>query len=62
MQPAIARWTAAKWQQTWPGEDESEPEVITLFWIICHLVEHDVHHGGEISLTLGVHGVRALEL
>ncbi len=25
-------------------------------YIIWHVAEHDVHHGGEISLTLGVHG------
>ena len=23
-------------------------------WVIWHLIEHDVHHGGEISLTLGM--------
>ena len=62
MQAAMARWTAEEWQQTWPGEDESEPEVITRPWVIWHLIEHDVHHGGEISLTLGAHGVHALEL
>lgn len=25
-------------------------------YIVWHVAEHDVHHGGEISLTLGVHG------
>ncbi len=62
MHAAIDRWTAEEWQQTWPGEDESEPEVITRPWVIWHLMEHDLHHGGEISLTLGAHGERALEL
>ena len=31
-------------------------------WIIWHLVEHDVHHGGEISFSLGMHGVSGLDL
>lgn len=62
MHAAIDRWTAEEWQQTWPGEDESEPEVITRPWVIYHLIEHDLHHGGEISITLGAHGVRAIEL
>lgn len=62
MHEAIGRWTEEEWQQTWPGEDDSEPEVITRQWIIWHLVEHDVHHGGEISLTLGAHGIEALAL
>ena len=31
-------------------------------WIIWHLIEHDVHHGGEISFSLGMHGVAGLDL
>jgi hypothetical protein len=27
-----------------------------------NLIEHDLHHGGEISITLGSHGVPALNL
>ena len=59
---AIARWTEQDWAKTWPGEDDSEPEVITRQWVIWHLIEHDIHHGGEISITLGSHSVPALEL
>ena len=61
MQEAIGRWTDEQWQQTWPGE-EGDPDTVTRQWVIWHLIEHDVHHGGEISLTLGAHGVRALAL
>jgi len=62
MQAAIAGWTEDEWAQTWPGEDESEPEVITREWVIWHLIEHDLHHGGEISLTLGAHGISGFAL
>ena len=34
-----------------------EPEIITRPWVIWHLIEHDLHHGGEVSLTLGSHGL-----
>ena len=47
---------------TWPGEDDTEPEIITRQWVIWHLMEHDLHHGGEISITLTAHGVQGLEL
>lgn len=30
--------------------------------IIWHVIEHDLHHGGEIFLTLGMHGVPTPEL
>jgi uncharacterized damage-inducible protein DinB len=26
-------------------------------WIVWHVAEHDIHHGGEISITLGAHGL-----
>jgi uncharacterized damage-inducible protein DinB len=31
-------------------------------WIIWHTLEHDIHHGGEISLTLGMRGLPGLAL
>lgn len=62
MQEAITRLSPEEWQQSWPGEDETEPERITRQWVIWHLIEHDLHHGGEISLTLGVHEISALNL
>ncbi len=62
MQAAIASWTPEEWLQTYPGQDASEPETITRPWVIWHLIEHDLHHGGEISLTLGMHGLRAPDL
>ena len=63
MQEIIARWTPADWQQTYPGDDDdSEPATITRQWVIWHLIEHDLHHGGEISLTLGMHGLPAPNL
>ncbi len=62
MQAAITGWSLADWARTWPGEDETEPAVITPHWIVWHLIEHDLHHGGEISLTLGAHGLEGLGL
>ena len=62
MQASIARWTPADWQQTYPGEEPYDPATITRQWVIWHLIEHDLHHGGEISLTLGMHGLPAPDL
>ena len=62
MQDAIAGWSAEDWQQTYPGDEPGEPAAITRSWVIWHLIEHDLHHGGEISLTLGMHGLPAPDL
>ena len=26
-------------------------------WVLWHVLEHDLHHGGELCLTLGTHGL-----
>jgi uncharacterized damage-inducible protein DinB len=31
-------------------------------WIVWHLLEHDLHHGGELSFSLGAHGLAAPRL
>lgn len=62
MHEAIDRWAPAEWQQTYPGDYPSDPQPITRPWVIWHLIEHDLHHGGEISLTLGIHGLTAPDL
>jgi uncharacterized damage-inducible protein DinB len=62
MQDAINRWTLVEWQQTYPGEGPNEPTILTRPWVIWHLIEHDLHHGGEISLTLGIYGLATPDL
>ncbi len=58
MREALSHWTAAEWAQTFEGE-EGDPPTFTRQWIVWHLIEHDTHHGGELSLTLGLHGLAA---
>jgi uncharacterized damage-inducible protein DinB len=61
MQEALERWTPAELDQILGGTPD-EPETFSRSWIIWHLIEHDIHHGGEASLTLGIHGLEAPEL
>jgi uncharacterized damage-inducible protein DinB len=61
LQGAMARWTDAEWDEVF--EDEGgDPDQYTRSWVVWHLVEHDIHHGGEISITLGMHGLAAPQL
>jgi uncharacterized damage-inducible protein DinB len=30
--------------------------------VVWHLMEHDIHHVGEMSIILGSHGVPGLDL
>lgn len=63
MQAISGRWTADQWAEVWNNpDDEYGPPTLSRPWVIWHLVEHDLHHGGEVSLTLGAHGLRAPQL
>jgi uncharacterized damage-inducible protein DinB len=57
----IGTWSPEEWEETYPGEVH-EPEILTRPWIIWHLIEHDLHHGGEISIILGMHKLKAPDL
>ncbi|HEX8996086.1 MAG TPA: DinB family protein [Ktedonobacterales bacterium] len=60
---ALSRWTPADLEQVFDlpaalREDEREffsPS--TRQWIIWHVLEHEIHHGGELSFALGAYGL-----
>ena len=39
-----------------------EVETFTRSWVVWHLIEHDLHHGGEISQILGSNRIPSLDL
>jgi uncharacterized damage-inducible protein DinB len=55
---ALDRWTT----DDLGAEFERRGERHTRQEIIWHVFEHDLHHGGEISLTLGAHGLSGLDV
>ncbi len=59
MTDCLDRWGPAGLRQTFPDEDDSGPVEVSRAWVVWHVLEHDLHHGGEISLTLGAHGLPA---
>lgn len=63
IQGCLERWTPADLEFAYPGDpSEGEPEKLTRQWVLWHVLEHDLHHGGELSLTLGIHGLAAPDL
>jgi uncharacterized damage-inducible protein DinB len=67
MRNALTRWTSVDLEQVFqdPYKDEEyrgDKRKYSRQWIIWHVIEHDLHHGGEISLTLGMHGLAAPDL
>ncbi len=62
MAGCLARWNAEDMQQTFMRERDGKTYELSRSWVIWHLLEHDLHHGGEISLTLGMHGLEAPDI
>jgi uncharacterized damage-inducible protein DinB len=60
----LSRWTVANLADTFPNErpDPGESESFTRQWVIWHLIEHDLHHGGEVFYTLGMNGLPTPDL
>ena len=46
-------------EQTFPDDWEGEIVQLSRAWVVWHVLEHDLHHGGEVSLTFGIHGIKA---
>ena len=66
---ALDRWTSADLEQLfsppashqeWLRNQGLEEETAhTRQWIVWHVMEHEIHHGGELSLALGTHGLES---
>jgi uncharacterized damage-inducible protein DinB len=49
---------AQTYQHTWNGDVYN----ISRQWTIWRILTHDVHHGGQIALMLGMQGIEVFEL
>ena len=62
---ALTRWTPADLEHVFPTPAfvrEEEREYFpphTRQWIVWHVLEHEIHHGGELSLALGTYGLES---
>jgi uncharacterized damage-inducible protein DinB len=60
---SLARWTAADLPHTFPPPSQLSAEEQKMFghlsrqWLIWHTLEHEIFHGGELSLGLGNYGL-----
>ena len=50
----LRRWTEDDRAVTFPDEWEGVVSHVSRSWVIYHVLEHDLHHGGEVSLILGM--------
>jgi uncharacterized damage-inducible protein DinB len=58
----LQRWTPADCARTFPDEWEGQTYQVSRSWVIYHVLEHDLHHGSEVSLVLGTNGLQPLDI
>ncbi len=59
---SLNRWTVADLAQTYPQPYQGKTYAITRQWTIWRILAHDLHHGGELAVTLGAQGIALPEL
>jgi uncharacterized damage-inducible protein DinB len=57
MSECLDRWSDDEMRLTFPDDWDGKIVHLSRAWMVWHVLEHDLHHGGEISLTLGMHGL-----
>jgi uncharacterized damage-inducible protein DinB len=62
IQSALIRWTPANLNDVFEDVQDEKVSRFTRQWIIWNTIKHDLHHGGEVSFTLGAHHLDALDL
>jgi len=63
MANALTRWTPADLDDVIEHTTRSgKTRRFTRQWVIWQVIEHDLHHGGEISLLLGTHGLTGITI
>jgi uncharacterized damage-inducible protein DinB len=64
MWSCLRRWTAAPTdlEHVYTWEYEGKTYTYMRQYIIWHVIEHDMHHGGELGYLLGMHHLAAPDL
>lgn len=62
IEEALESWRTADLTEIMRGTHRGEPYELSRQWVIWHVIEHDLHHGGELSFSLGMHGLTGLDI
>jgi uncharacterized damage-inducible protein DinB len=62
IEDALSRWIVADLDQTFPLSYQGKQYALPRQWILWRVMAHDLHHGGELAVTLGLQGVSLPEL
>jgi uncharacterized damage-inducible protein DinB len=58
----LQSWTPTDYARTFPDEMDGQTYDVSRSWVMYHVLEHDLHHGSEVSLILGMNGLQPIEI
>ena len=58
----LARWSTPDYDEVLTIHRKGRTGSYARGWVIWHLLEHDLHHGGELAFSLGMHGLPSIDL
>lgn len=62
IQQTLTTWTVADLARTYRHTYWGKTYAISNQWTIWRIMSHDIHHGGELGLLLGLQGIEVPEL
>ena len=62
IETTLNTWTVADLAQTYRHSREGKIYAVTRQWTIWRIMSHDLHHGGQLALMLGLQGIAVPEL
>jgi uncharacterized damage-inducible protein DinB len=62
IEASLREWTVADLSATYRHTYNGQTYAVSRQWTIWRILTHDVHHGGEVALMLGLQGMAVPEL
>ncbi|HEV2660805.1 MAG TPA: DinB family protein [Ktedonobacteraceae bacterium] len=62
IQESLQSWTSADLEYVYHATRYGKEYSLTRQRVIWHVIEHDLHHGGELSFLLGMHDLSGLDI
>lgn len=62
IQSRVQRWTPDDFDKTFPDEYDGEIYEVSRSWVMYHVMEHDLHHGGEVTQLLSMHKLHGADI
>lgn len=62
IESALTRWTTADLGKTIPHVYQGKTWALSRQWILWRIMDHDIHHGGELAYALGMQNISIPDL